>query len=323
MAPLPVDQDGTLLVVITGGQVNPAQLDQIRAVSSHCDVRYVGDEAELAALLPEADVLSGNVPPSLFTSAKRLRWLHSWGAGVDAGLFPDLINSDLLMTCSKGNGGIPLAEHVMLLMLMLARDIPNKLRAQREHLWAHAPHVELTGQTLGVIGLGNSGVDLARKAKAFHMKVIGLRRTQAPCPEVDHIYPIVRLHEFLAASDFVAVTCPLTPETRHMLGEAEFRSMRPTSYYINVSRGAVADPAALEQALRSAWIAGAGLDAHEEEPLPPDSPFWDLPNTIITPHYGATTPLTRQRAVDIFTANLRRFLAGEPLVNVVNKVAGY
>ncbi len=312
-----------VLVVLTGGSVNDHQLDLIRSAAHGMWVESAPNMDALAPLLPEAEIVAGNVPQALFGTATHLRWIHSWAAGVDSGLFPELVASPVVLTCSKGNGGIPLAEHIILFMLMLARNVPAILHAQQERVWRHAPHAELTGQTLGIIGLGHSGADLACKAKAFHMRVIGLRRSQAPCPHVDQLYTRERLHEFLGASDWVAVTCPLTPETRHMLGEAEFRAMKPTAYYMNISRGAVADPTALARALHEGWIAGAGLDAHEQEPLPNDSPFWNAPNTIVTPHYGATTPLTRQRAVDIFVDNLKRYLAGNSLVNVVDKGAGY
>lgn len=311
------------LLLVTGGQVNAAQLDQIRSAATGYRVERAEPGAPIESYLPDVEVVAGSLPERAFAEAPRLRWIHSWGAGVDRDLFPALVESDVVMTCSKGNGGIPLAEHVIVLMLMLARNLPNVLQAQREHRWVHAPHAELTGQSLGIIGLGHAGSDLAAKARAFHMRVLGLRRTATPDPNVHVLYGPDRLHEFLSSSDWVAVTCPVTRETYHMLGEAEFRAMRPTAYYLNISRGAVADPAALERAIRDGWIAGAGLDAHEEEPLPVESPFWDLPNTIVTPHYGATTPLTRQRAIDIFCDNLRRYRERRPLVNVVDKAAGY
>jgi phosphoglycerate dehydrogenase-like enzyme len=219
-----------------------------------------------------------------------------------------MVASPVVCTSCKGNGAIPLAEHAILLMLMLNRDAPRWLRAQAAHRWEHRPHGELNGLTCGIIGLGHSGQDLAQKCRAFHMRVLGLRRTPRPTPHVDEVLPRSRLHELLGASDFVVVTAPRTSETVGLLGEGEFRAMKPTAHYICFSRG---------------WIAGAGLDAHGEEPLPPGSPFWDLPNAIVTPHNGATTPATRQRGVDIFVENLRRYQAGEPLVNVVDKQAGY
>jgi phosphoglycerate dehydrogenase-like enzyme len=275
----------------------------------------------LAAMLQGVEVVAGSLPSSLLGAAPDLRWLHSWAAGVN--VTPEVRASTIAFTSSKGNGAIPLAEHVIMLMLMLAREMPAIHQAQQEHRWAKTVHGELTGQTLGIIGLGNCGVDLARKAKAFHMRVIGVRRTPTPCPDVDAQFPLARLHDFLGQCDWVAMTAPLTPESKHLLGEAEFRAMKPSAYYICISRGATADPDALLRALREGRIAGAGLDAHAVEPLPPDSPFWDAPNTIITPHFGATTPLTYRRGADIFLDNLRRYIAGEPLLNVVDKDAGY
>jgi phosphoglycerate dehydrogenase-like enzyme len=315
-------QNDRIRVLITGSELGPDKLaEAARAISPRLEVVVLPSREALPDLLQEAEVVAGSVPASLLGAAPRLRWLHSWAAGVD--VTPALKAHPAIVTSSKGNGAIPLAEHVILLMLMLARNVPRVLQAQREHRWDKFVHGELTGQTLGIIGLGHSGTDLARKARAFHLRVLGLRRTATPCPDVDEQFPRERLHDFLGRCDWVAMTAPLTPETRHMLGEAEFRAMKPTAYYICVSRGATADPDALLRALQEGWIAGAGLDAHAVEPLPPESPFWDAPNTIITPHYGATTPLTYRRGADIFLENLRRYAAGQPLLNVVDKEAGY
>jgi phosphoglycerate dehydrogenase-like enzyme len=210
-----------------------------------------------------------------------------------------------------------------MLMLMLNRNAMEWIQAQAEHRWTRSVHGELNGMTCGIIGLGYSGQDLALKCKAFHMRVLGMRRNTRPTPNVDEIYPRERMAEFLGQSDFVVVTAPLTPETKGMLGEAEFRAMKRSAYYICFSRGGIADDAALLRALREGWIAGAGLDAHSEEPLPADSPFWTAPNTIVTPHNGATSAGTQQRGFDIFIDNLQRFVAGQPLYNIVDKQAGY
>ena len=313
---------GRIAVLITGSDIGPEKLAaEARAVSPRLDVTVLPDKDALRQLAAQAEVIAGALPASLLPEAPRLKWLHSWAAGVD--VTPEIKASAVTFTSSKGNGAIPLAEHVILLMLMLARKSAEIVQAQREHRWAKSVHGELTGQTLGIIGLGNSGSDLARKARAFHMRVLGVRRTPTPHPDVDEQFPRSRLHDFLARCDWVAMTAPVTPETRHMMGEAEFRAMKPTAHYICISRGGTADPDALYRALDEGWIAGAGLDAHEIEPLPADSPFWDAPNTVVTPHYGATTPLTYRRGADIFLDNLRRYVEREPLVNVVDKEAGY
>lgn len=309
-------------VLITGSDIGPEKLaEEARAISPRLDVTVLPSKEALVQLAAEAQVIAGSLPSSLLAGAPRLKWLHSWAAGVD--VTPEIKASAVTFTSSKGNGAIPLAEHVILLMLMLSRKSAEIMQAQREHRWAKTLHGELTGQTLGIIGLGNSGSDLARKARAFHMRVIGVRRTPTPHADVDEQFPLQRLHDFLAQCDWVAMTAPNTPETREMVGEAEFRAMKPSAHYICISRGGTADPSALLRALREGWIAGAGLDAHAVEPLPADDPFWEAPNTIVTPHYGATTPLTYRRGGDIFLDNLRRYVNGEPLVNVVDKAAGY
>jgi phosphoglycerate dehydrogenase-like enzyme len=303
--------------------VTEQQVAELRAAAPNATFHFVTDQAELKTRIEEAEVVFGHVSAAMLPRAKRLKWVQSPAAGPNALMYPEMLASDVLVTSCKSNGAIPLAEHAMMLMLMLNRDALRWVRAQDAQRWEHVYHGELTGLTCAIIGLGHSGQDLARKAKAFHMKVIGMRRSDQPAPNVDAIYPRERLHEFLGQADFVVVTAPLTPETRGLLGEAEFRAMKPTAYYICFSRGGIADDAVLLRALQEHWIAGAGLDAHAKEPLQPDSPFWTAPNTIVTPHNGATTPLTRQRGIDIFAENLRRYIAGQPLINMVDKEAGY
>ncbi len=311
------------LVVLVTGEVTDAQMEQIRAAVPGATCRYFAKQSDLEEHVDEADVIAGRITPSGLARATRLKWVQSWAAGPDEALFPEMVASPVTLTCCKGNGAIPLAEHAMMLMLMLNRDAMRWIRAQADHRWERFVHAELNGLTCGIIGLGHSGQDLALKAKAFHMRVIGLRRSNQPTPNVDEMFPRERLREFLGQADFVVVTAPRTPETVGMLGEAEFRAMKQAAYFVCFSRGGIADDTALLRALNEGWIAGAGIDAHGEEPLPPDSPFWTARNTIITPHNGATTPATRQRGVDIFVDNLKRYVAGQPLRNVVDKQAGY
>ena len=205
---------------------------------------------------------------------------------------------------------------------MLFRS-PRLMAAQSARRWEKLNIDELAGRTCGIIGTGYSGTDLARKAKSFDMRVIGLRRRSLPADHFDRVFTPEALLDFLSQSDVVVVSAALTDQTKGMLGEREFRAMKPTAHYICFSRGAIADPGALERALREKWIAGAGLDAHAVEPLPPDSPFWSLPNVIVTPHIGAVSPQTIDRGNDIFLENLRRYRSRQPLINVVDKNAGY
>jgi phosphoglycerate dehydrogenase-like enzyme len=309
-----------MLTVFVAGEVNDEQLAQLRAAVPDADVRFFASRAELEERIEEAEVVAGHVSAPALARAERLRWVQSWAAGPDALMYPEMVESDVVCTSCKGNGAIPLAEHAM---LMLNREALRWVRAQDERKWARHYHGELNGLTCGIIGLGHSGQDLALKCKAFHMRVLGIRRTPQPTPHVDEVLPLERLDDLLRESDFVVVTAPRTSETVGMLGEAQFRMMKPTAHYVCFSRGGIADDAALLRALQEGWIAGAGLDAHDREPLPPDSPFWVLPNAIVTPHNGATTAMTRQRGLDIFAENLRRYRSGQPLVNVIDKGAGY
>jgi phosphoglycerate dehydrogenase-like enzyme len=287
-------------------------------------IEFFSDHQAMEDRIDEARVVAGwKLSPEALGRARQLEWFQCWSAGPDAVLYPEMLASPVILTSAKGNGAVPLAEHAIWLMLTLNRDAIRWIRHQDDHRWDPYTHGELNGLTCGIIGLGNSGQDVALKAKAFHMTVIGVRRNQAPTPNVDDVYPLKRLHDFLARSDFVVMTAPRTAETAGMLGEREFRAMKKTAFYVSFSRGGIADDDALLRALQEGWIAGAGLDVFGEEPLPADSPFWTAPNTICTPHNGGSTVATRQRGIDIFVTNLRRYLGGQSLVNVVDKQAGY
>jgi phosphoglycerate dehydrogenase-like enzyme len=310
-------------VLLLNGPLTDERVARIRSRAPEAVVETADDAGDIDERIAVADVIAGSVDAKILARADRLRWVHTWAAGPDSSLFPEMLASPVVLTSSKGNGAVPLAEQAMLLMLLLNRSATTWLDAQKDHRWERFTHPELAGQTCGILGLGYSGSDLALKAQAFHMRVVGLRRGTEPVPGVDRLYRPEELHDFLAESDVLVVTAPLTSETRGMLGEPEFRAMKSSAHYICFSRGGIADDAVLLRALQEGWIAGAGLDAHGVEPLPADSPFWTAPNTIITPHNGATTPQTSERGIDIFADNLRRFVDGAALVNVVDKAAGY
>lgn len=301
------------MIIVTG-----KHRDDLVEIAAGTELRFV-DSWE-GVPLESVEAVIGRIPADLLAKAPKLRWVHSPAAGVDADLSPEMLASDVVLTSSVGNGAIPLAEHSLLLMLMLNRDVPRWLKAQAEHRWDRFTHGELAGLTLGIYGLGHSGLDLARKAEAFHMRVIGVRRrTGEPSPYVEQ----VSFEQLLDESDFIVVTAPRTAQTAGRFGAAEFARMKDSAYFVCISRGGIADDDALLDALRTGQIAGAGLDAHGIEPLPPESAFWDLPTVIVTPHNGATSTGTARRGEEIVAENLRRFLSGQELVNVVDKVAGY
>jgi phosphoglycerate dehydrogenase-like enzyme len=311
------------LVVMITGPVSDDQITRLGAELPDVTFRYFPLADDLEAVVEQADVIAGEISPDAFARATNLKWQHTWGAGADRSLSPEMMASPVVLTCSKGNGAIPLAEHALMLMLMLGGGATLWLDAQRAHRWDPHRHLELHGQTCGIVGLGHSGVHLAGAVKALGMVTLGLRRTEQPARFIDEMYTRDRLGEFLGRSDFVVVTAPITDETRGMFGEREFEAMKPSAYFICFSRGGIADDSALLRALEERQIAGAGLDAHSVEPLPADSPFWTAPNTIITPHNGASSPKSRERAFEYFATNLRHYLAGEPFINVVDKAAGY
>jgi phosphoglycerate dehydrogenase-like enzyme len=255
-----------------------------------------------------------------------LRWIQQIAAGVDWLMnYPKVVESDLILTSASGIHAIPVSEHILALMLNLARDIQRSLRDQIKHNWNRDHSVtEIEGSVMGLIGVGRIGEKVAEKAKRLNMRVLGIRRNpERASPWVDQMSGPESLLEMLAQADFVVITAPLTPETRGMIGERELKAMKKSACLINSARGSVIQEEALRDALREGWIAGAGLDVFEDEPLPQNSPFWDMSNVIITAHYSWTSPKNNDRLVELFTENLRRYRLGEPLINRLDKRRGY
>lgn len=310
-------------VVLISGYVRPERIEALQRDHPEVAISFGQTLDDLLPQVDGAEVLaSAGLPVEVAARANRLRWWHTWAAGPDQHLAV-LAGRPVLVTCSKGNGAIPLAEHALMLMLMLSRQSSRWASAQAERRWDHYRHAELNGRTCGIVGLGNIGADLALKARAMHMRVLGIRRRPEPMASVDEVRGPESLPWLLAESDVVVQTAPLTSQTTQMFGAEQFRLMRPGALFICVSRGGTYDERALADALREGHLGGAGLDAHPVEPLPVDSPLWATPNTVVTPHNGASTPETIERAADIFITNLARYLAGRDLMNVVDMAAGY
>ncbi|WP_278235813.1 D-2-hydroxyacid dehydrogenase [Isoptericola sp. AK164] len=289
------------------------------------DFDVVVERAPSAELLASAEVVAGRIDPELVPAASALRWNHLWTAGADADLSAEMRTAEqVAVTSSAGNGAVPLAEHALMLMLMLDRDAPRLLTAQRKRSWDRFRHPELAGQTVGVVGMGAAGQDLVGKARAFHLRVVGLRnRPEVAVPGVERMYGPDDILAFAAECDYLVVAAPLTPQTQGMIDARVLAAMRPTAALVNVSRGEIIDDDALLAALTEGRLSGAGLDAHTVEPLPADSPWWTAPGVIVTPHNGATTPQTLDRAVAIFLENVERYVDGRPLRNLVDKSSGY
>lgn len=315
------------IAVAPGAQADLEQIASIIGAERVAAPERLEPEALAAAGADpsEVRVLLGASPSDDLAPLTGLRWIHSGAAGVDGWLEGGAAPREALLTSAVGNGAIPLAEHALMLMLMLNRGAPQWFRAQQEHRWDRYVHGELAGSSLGIIGYGNSGRDLARKGLACHMSVRALRR-RGTAGEEDGVQILTGddgLHELLRESDVVVVTAPYTSATAGMLGREELAMMPPGSHLVVISRGGIVDEDALIETLRSGHLAGAGLDAHAVEPLPPDSPLWDMPGVIVTPHNGATTHATARRGREIMLENLRRWRDGRELVNVVDREHGY
>ncbi len=248
--------------------------------------------------------------------AKQLRWLHTFSAGVDNPWFQALRARGVRLTTSSGANAVPIAQTVMLYLLALSRDLARWKDAQQRRAWEPHPVVDLQGLTLGVVGLGPIGLEVARLGAALPMRVVGVRRSprgDEPC----ETWPITRLDELLPRADALVLALPLSDDTRHLLDARRIALLKRGAWLVNVGRGALIDEAALVAALQSGQLGGAGLDVFEVEPLPPESPLWPLPNVIVTPHNSGDSPGNQVRAAEIFLDNLARFVRGETLRNEV------
>jgi phosphoglycerate dehydrogenase-like enzyme len=307
----------------------PEQVERLRRIFPHHRFEFARSEPELLEGLTSADIaFSGQITGAALARAPRLRWVQSPAAGVGRLLSPELRARDIIVTNARGIHGAPIAEHVLGVSIALARQFGIAMRDQVAHRWQKpriAEIMTLAGRRMGIVGLGAIGTAVARMAASAGMRVSGLRRNpdHPPVAFVDLVYRPGQLDELLAASDIVVLAAPLTPETSGMIGSRELRLMKRDAFLVNVARGKLVREDELARELAAGTIGGAALDVFEHEPLDPASPLWDLPNVIITPHTSAFFTGYWELAVDLFAQNLRRFENGEPLVNVVDKGAGY
>jgi phosphoglycerate dehydrogenase-like enzyme len=289
-----------------------------REFPEHAFVRADTDEETLARI-GDADVVFGTtVTREQLAAARRLRWIHSNAAGIGNMLFPEMIASSVVMTNSRGNSAATIAEHVIAVTLALLRDFPLACRRAATRTWAQDEfHTRARVRMLRdcrvlVIGFGSIGREVGRLMSAFGATVAGIRRSVP-----------VRLHDELHLADVVVLSAPQTRETIHMIGAAELAAMKEDAVLVNVSRGKLIDEAALLRALETGRLRGAALDVFEHEPLPPDNPLWSREDVIVTPHVSGFQAHHWPGATSLFADNLRRFIAGQPLFNVVDKAAGY
>ena len=325
------------------------QLNRVRAVSPQLEVvqksvRENWDGMDTAEFFDgDEEILYGFMPPRNLAAAPHLKWVQLHSAGINHLGGHPILKSDIRITTSSGIHATPIGEFAIMLMLALARHAQRMVRMQDqgawpEHRWKTFVGTELRTKSLGILGYGSIGRETARIAKqGFGMRILapthggdkrdrGYHEPGVGDPEgtlPDAWFTRAQLNDLLAQSDFVLVSTPLTDETRNLIGAAELHAMKPTAFLVNIARGGIVDEPALVSALKENWIAGAGLDVFEKEPLPAESEFWKLENALIAPHVSGATPNYDDRAVELFSENLRRYLRGDALLNLVDRQAGY
>jgi len=331
-------------VIILVGVISPAAIwvlprsfvDQLRRDFPQHTFLEAWDRDTLRRLLPDADVaFTPFVDRDVFPAARRLRWVQSPAVGVGSLMFPELLASRVVVTSARGIRARAIAEHVIGVTIALARRLPAAMRAQMAHHWAQN---ELEGPTsgvrsldglrMGIVGLGSIGMEIVKLAAPFGIRVSGIRRRPSgspgsPIAGVDDVLSPERLPELLEKSDVVVLAVPHTPETKQLIGRVEIDRMKRGAFLVNIARGKLIDDAAVADALRDGRLGGVALDVFTREPLEASSPYWDLPNVIVTPHTSGAMQDYWTPLVALFNENLRRFEKGEPLVNVVDKIAGY
>lgn len=282
------------------------------------------DNQTIEAALPNVEVLLSGIAPRIdWSSAKRLRLLHFMGAGIDH-LWPALsLPQNVVIANARGIHGLEMRDHTLAMMLAFERELPLAFEQQQKRLWAPFLGGTLSGKTLGLVGLGEVGLPIARAARALGMRVLGWRNRPLACADVDTLYSYDEFPEFLASSDYVVVTAPLTTRTRGMFGAKEIAALPMHAVLIVLSRGGIVDELALCQALREGRIRGAALDVFATEPLPASSDLWSVPNLLITPHISGWVPGHIDRMMKLFLTNLARFETGERVLTEVDRDREY
>jgi phosphoglycerate dehydrogenase-like enzyme len=322
-------ENNTVLVLANPTEPQLAMLDRLPPKTNIA----VGNALEaFGRTAPDANViynwsLSGDTLRQVFQMCPRVQWVHTRSAGLDNVLFPELVESPIPLTNGSGVFSPSLGEFALAAILYFAKDLRRMVRNQEAGRWEPFDITEITGQTVGIVGYGDIGRAVATRVRPMGMRVLAMKRHGAPVynvdPLVSHVYTPDRLMEMLPLCDYVVVSTPLTAETKAMIGEAAFASMRPDAVVINLGRGPVIDEAAMIKALSENRIKGAALDVFDREPLPEGHPLYSLQNVLLSPHCADHTPDWMDRAMQFFLDQFDRFVKGEPLMNIVDKKLGY
>jgi phosphoglycerate dehydrogenase-like enzyme len=315
----------TLRILITY-TLSSDQIDRIRKVSPRLDVRYAPEVSDAEQYFSSAEVLFGDIDRDQFIKMPNLRWIQISTVGAEKFLFPELMQSPVVLCCAKGMHKFQMTELLFGMMLGVSRKLFSYYDLQKNKEWTTSLIRQsnvLTGKTLGVIGVGSIGTQMAKVAKSFGMYVIGTKRTPVNIEWVDEMLPPSGLNTLLSRADHIVLVAPLTTDTQKMIGEKEFDLMKPTAVFYNLGRGASVDEMALIQAMEARKISAAILDVFDEEPLRKESPLWTLPNVFITPHIGGPIPHYKSLLIEIFIDNMKRFLEGKDYATAIDKRKGY
>jgi phosphoglycerate dehydrogenase-like enzyme len=316
-------------VLVVQGAKGIDEVPRLGELSGQAELRFATNSNELRDALPGADVMLGwsfrdASLPAAWDAATDLRWIHWAGAGVDAAVFPELAASDVQLTNARGVFDVPMAEWVLGMIICFAKKIPQTLAAQAEARWQHRLSETIAGKRALVVGVGSIGRAVGRLLTAAGMEIEAIGRTARDNdPDFGHVYAIDELHTCLPVADYVVLITPLTEQTHNLFAAAEFAVMASHARFINIGRGALVVEEDLLAALHQGQIAGAALDVFVEEPLPPESPFWQAPNCLISPHMSGDYAEFEDTMADQFMDNWSRYLAGEPLRNTVDKKLGF
>jgi phosphoglycerate dehydrogenase-like enzyme len=314
------------MLVTTPFQRDPQRLAEIERQHG---MQFVVPErgSAMASLIGDVEAVYGQVSAADFPSAKQLRWVQSASAGVEwMWSVPGLQDSDVVVTNMRGAHAVTIAEHTFAFLLTHTRGLRGFEQNQRDHKWDRGDGVltNLKGRTMGIIGFGNIGRAIARRATGFEMRVLAVDAERVPGGEgVEEVWPLERLNDLCRESDVLVISAPITPNSRGLVGKEQIRNLKRGSYILQMSRGAIVNEAALVDALEEGHLAGAGLDVTETEPLPVGDPLWTAPNLIVTPHSSAASELTTSLVWSILAENVGRFVRGEPLMNLVDKKRGW
>lgn len=319
-------------ILITTGltlpEVSEADLHLLRQAAPDAEIVVARSADEAAEHIVDAEVILGTISRQDFGRAARLRWVHGIVSGVDMLLYPEMVQSNVILSGEKGLVGEHLGDHAFALLLSLTRQLATAIRtgadSWRSRVEMRRAEFELTGMTMGVVGFGGTGRAVARRAQAFGMAVLAVdAEAVPPSPAVEAVWGMERFEELLRHSDVVTICCPLTGATRGLFDKRAFACMRPSAILINVTRGPIVDGEAIIEALAEGRLAAAGLDVTPEEPLPPDNPLWSMANVVITPHTAGASQKRAWRNMTRFAANLRNYREGRALEGLVDKAKGF